>query len=255
MQRIRQAGKVKVRNSRRYEIAVSLHLLRLLHYRLHLLCLFPAELRDNDHLMVFHNFQSRCLQLLTYDAAFLAEVSMLCMAAVGAADTAFKNASIVVSPPLCKAQGAAAKFCLAMRHGDWLQEARVNPLTVCMPLTGWPGELWQILTCFFPLLTAAQSSIADNGAADAKRVDLMHPQSPIGGPLSLGDFVAQEQQRYKEEYAQATRRVPACELCGARGCLQLCSRCKVVSYCSKDHQAKHWRLHHRSLCLDGSINI
>ena len=38
-----------------------------------------------------------------------------------------------------------------------------------------------------------------------------------------------------------------CELCGALDNLQLCSACREVWYCSKEHQRNHWR-HHKSYC-------
>jgi pre-rRNA-processing protein TSR4 len=38
-----------------------------------------------------------------------------------------------------------------------------------------------------------------------------------------------------------------CALCGCRAPHQ-CSRCKLVSYCSKEHQKAHWKLHKKRCC-------
>ncbi len=41
----------------------------------------------------------------------------------------------------------------------------------------------------------------------------------------------------------------ACALCGAsKGALSCCSACKSVFYCSREHQAQHWKQIHRSQC-------
>lgn len=41
----------------------------------------------------------------------------------------------------------------------------------------------------------------------------------------------------------------ACALCGKSGAsVRRCTRCKAVSYCSKEHQAEHWKASHRKVC-------
>ncbi len=39
---------------------------------------------------------------------------------------------------------------------------------------------------------------------------------------------------------------PVCELCGALENLKVCARCKGTWYCSKEHQASHWKEHKRA---------
>lgn len=39
----------------------------------------------------------------------------------------------------------------------------------------------------------------------------------------------------------------ACQVCGSLGYLSRCSRCQMVSYCGKQHQTEHWKLH-KYLC-------
>lgn len=39
---------------------------------------------------------------------------------------------------------------------------------------------------------------------------------------------------------------PACAKCGARGRSLLCTRCRKISYCSRECQVSHWRTHKRA---------
>eukprot|EP00656_Telonema_subtile_P052984 TRINITY_DN7536_c0_g1_i2.p2 TRINITY_DN7536_c0_g1~~TRINITY_DN7536_c0_g1_i2.p2 ORF type:complete len:174 (+),score=28.64 TRINITY_DN7536_c0_g1_i2:194-715(+) len=39
----------------------------------------------------------------------------------------------------------------------------------------------------------------------------------------------------------------SCAVCGKRGELTRCSRCKLVLYCSREHQTSHWK-QHKPLC-------
>ena len=39
----------------------------------------------------------------------------------------------------------------------------------------------------------------------------------------------------------------ACNVCGAKGKLFRCSRCKIARYCSKDHQVSDWQTH-KNIC-------
>ena len=46
-----------------------------------------------------------------------------------------------------------------------------------------------------------------------------------------------------------------CELCGQKDNLKVCARCRSVSYCSRDHQVKHWPIHKvtcRKICAAAS---
>jgi hypothetical protein len=40
-----------------------------------------------------------------------------------------------------------------------------------------------------------------------------------------------------------------CEVCSKEAGLQLCTGCKIVNYCSKDHQTSHWNSH-KKVCKD-----
>lgn len=40
-----------------------------------------------------------------------------------------------------------------------------------------------------------------------------------------------------------------CELCGRKDNLKVCARCRSVSYCSKDHQTRHWP-EHKGICKE-----
>ena len=42
------------------------------------------------------------------------------------------------------------------------------------------------------------------------------------------------------------RNLDVCELCGRSDNLKVCARCRSVSYCSKDHQTRHWPNHKRN---------
>ena len=42
------------------------------------------------------------------------------------------------------------------------------------------------------------------------------------------------------------RNLDVCELCGRSDNLKVCARCRSVSYCSKDHQTRHWTIHKRN---------
>ncbi|XP_051166635.1 uncharacterized protein LOC127284950 [Leptopilina boulardi] len=35
----------------------------------------------------------------------------------------------------------------------------------------------------------------------------------------------------------------ACQICGSRKNLKRCAKCQMISYCGKQHQTEHWRLH------------
>ena len=51
--------------------------------------------------------------------------------------------------------------------------------------------------------------------------------------------------------------VGAPDMCGYEGCMksgatQQCSRCKVVKYCSRECQRRHWKAGHREECCAAS---
>ena len=41
--------------------------------------------------------------------------------------------------------------------------------------------------------------------------------------------------------------VDACNVCGVRGQLMRCSKCKQAKYCSREHQVEDWKTH-RTVC-------
>lgn len=62
----------------------------------------------------------------------------------------------------------------------------------------------------------------------------------------------QEQDRIFQEFKDSQGKVGAswtklCEVCGCRG-EKLCSKCRQVHYCSKEHQIVDWKTGHKFVC-------
>jgi len=58
------------------------------------------------------------------------------------------------------------------------------------------------------------------------------------------DAISEEEERF---WIEALRDVQACGNCGELKAVLRCSRCRLTSYCNRDCQKAHWKLH-KKLC-------